>query len=134
MKPDLRFYLPDELGADGYPLAWPEISFQIRETAGWTCARCRHPHDVESGHVLTVHHLDGDKANCCWWNLPALCQRCHLHVQGTVRMDQGWMFEHSEWFKPYAAAFYAWSKLGENLPPQSVLARLDELLALGRAA
>ncbi|GAH88897.1 unnamed protein product, partial [marine sediment metagenome] len=28
--------------------------------------------------MLTVHHLDGNKANCEDWNLAALCQRCHL--------------------------------------------------------
>ena len=34
--------------------------------------------------VLTVHHLDGDKANIRWWNLVALCQVCHLIIQAKV--------------------------------------------------
>src|SRR5262245_6663119 len=38
--------------------------------------------------ILTVHHLTGDKADCRWWNLAALCQRCHLSVQGRVNMAQ----------------------------------------------
>jgi len=57
--------------------------------------------------ILTVHHLDGDKANCRWWNLAALCQRCHLEVQAKVVMERIYPHEHSEWFKPYAAGYYA---------------------------
>ena len=51
--------------------------------------------------MLTVHHLDGDKANCEWWNLPALCQRCHLKIQTKVDMNQLYLFEHAEWMKPF---------------------------------
>jgi 5-methylcytosine-specific restriction endonuclease McrA len=58
--------------------------------------------------ILTVHHLDEDKANCRWWNLVALCQRCHLRMQRAVVMGRPYHYEHSEWFKPYAAGFYAW--------------------------
>lgn len=82
--------------------------------------------------ILTVHHLDGDKANCRWWNLAALCQRCHLEIQGRVRMSQVYPFEHSDWFKPYAAGYYAWAYLGEDLTREEALARIDELLALER--
>lgn len=85
-----------------YPDDWPDIAKRIKDAAHWKCVRCEHAHDSESGHVLTVHHLDGDKANCAGWNLAALCQRCHLHIQAKVRdMDQPFMFEHSEWFKPF---------------------------------
>lgn len=82
--------------------------------------------------ILTVHHLDGDKANCRWWNLAALCQRCHLTIQGRVRLSQVFPFEHSEWFKSYAAGFYAHSYLKEELTREETEARLDELLALER--
>lgn len=82
--------------------------------------------------ILTVHHLDGNKANCRWWNLTALCQRCHLTIQGRVRMERTWPWEHTEWFKPYVAGFYAWSYLGEDLTREETEARLDELLALER--
>jgi hypothetical protein len=80
--------------------------------------------------ILTVHHLDEDKGNCRWWNLVALCQRCHLLMQRKVVMDRPWHYEHSEWFKPYAAAFYAFKYLGEDLPREDVMARMPELLAL----
>lgn len=72
--------------------------------AGWRCERCAAPDDRESGHVLTVHHMDNDKSNCDPRNLAALCQKCHLHIQGKVDMRQGWMLEHSEWMKPHLAA------------------------------
>lgn len=61
--------------------------------------------------ILTVHHLDEDKRNCRWWNLAALCQRCHLRMQRAVVMDRVYSYEHSEWFKPYAAGFYAFKYL-----------------------
>jgi hypothetical protein len=80
--------------------------------------------------ILTVHHLDGDKRNCRWWNLAALCQRCHLQIQGKVRMDRRWPHEHSEWFKPYVAGYYAHTYRGEDLSREEAVARLDELLAL----
>lgn len=80
--------------------------------------------------ILTVHHLDEDKANCRWWNLVALCQRCHLRMQRAVVMDRTYHFEHSGWFKPYAAGFYAWKYLGEDLTREQTMERLDELLAL----
>jgi hypothetical protein len=84
--------------------------------------------------ILTVHHLDGDKANCRWWNLAALCQRCHLQIQGKVQMARVWPWEHSEWMKPYAAGFYAHSYLGQDLSRIEVVERLDELLGLERLA
>jgi hypothetical protein len=87
--------------------------------------------DVEAEYrILTVHHLDGNKGNCRWWNLVALCQRCHLTVQGKVKMERRWLHEHSEWFKPYVAGYYAHVYLGEDVTREQAEARLDELLAL----
>lgn len=80
--------------------------------------------------ILTVHHLDGNKWNCSWWNLAPLCQRCHLQIQGKVKMAQVYPFEHSEWFKPYAAGFYAWVYRGEQLTREETMERLDDLLGL----
>lgn len=80
--------------------------------------------------ILTVHHLDGNKGNCRWWNLVALCQRCHLQIQGKVRMERRWLHEHSEWFKPYVAGYYAHCYLGEDLTREEATVRMDELLAL----
>ncbi len=82
--------------------------------------------------VLTVHHLDGDKTNLAWWNLAALCQVCHLSVQGRVDLKQAYMLEHSDWFKPYIAGYYAWRYLGKMLSRSKIDSRLDELLALER--
>ena len=61
------------------------------------------PTDVGTEDV-TVHHLDGNKSNCADWNLAALCQRCHLKIQGRVKMDQLFFLEVltiSPWFKPH---------------------------------
>lgn len=80
--------------------------------------------------ILTVHHLNGIKHDCRWWNLTALCQRCHLEIQGKVIMEQVWPWEHTEWFKPHAAGYYAWVYLGVDLTQEDTMARLDELLAL----
>ena len=117
-----------------YPDDWPAIAKATKDEAGWRCARCNHNHHAPSGHVLTVHHLDGDKSNCRWWNLAPLCQRCHLSIQGRVVMEQPYIFEHSKWFKPYVAGFYAWKYLGVDLSREEVLSRLDELLDLERVA
>jgi hypothetical protein len=82
--------------------------------------------------ILTVHHLNGVKWDCRWWNLAALCQRCHLAIQAKVLMERVCPLEHSEWFKPHAAGWYAAAYLGEDLTRRETLARLDELLALER--
>jgi 5-methylcytosine-specific restriction endonuclease McrA len=84
-----------------YTEDWPEISEQIKAKNNYCCERCGHSNDRESGHVLTVHHLDNDKSNMAEWNLAALCQKCHLSIQGKVNWYQQYMFEHSKWLKPY---------------------------------
>lgn len=112
-----------------YPANWPEIAQAVKAAAGWRCVRCGHRHDPESGYTLTVHHLDIDPANCRWWNLAALCQRCHLSIQARVVMERRWMFEHSPWFRPYVAGYYAY-RAGLPDDRESVMARLDEYLQL----
>ena len=82
--------------------------------------------------VLTVAHLDDDKANGRWWNLAALCQVCHLSTQSRIEMRRPWMLEHSAWFRPYVAGYYAWTRLGVDLSRAEVESRLSELLSLGR--
>lgn len=84
--------------------------------------------------ILTTHHLTMQKADCRWWNLAALCQRCHLTIQGRVDMNRVYPLEHSAWFKPYAAGWYAWTYLGLELDRAETMERLDELLALERMA
>ena len=113
-----------------YPDNWADIAQWVKEQAGWKCIRCGHLHEPETGYTLTVHHLDLNPANCEWWNLAALCQRCHLHIQGKVIMERPYMFEHSEWFKPYVAGYYA-SKLGRSVDFEYVKAHTEELILLG---
>jgi len=115
-----------------YPANWPAIAQEVKAAAGWRCIRCNHANDLATGHVLTVHHFDGDKANCSWWNLLALCQRCHLRIQGRVIPDQPYFLPHSEWIRPYVAGFYAVKYQSRHLSRAEVMAELDQLLALER--
>jgi hypothetical protein len=90
-------------------------------------------YDVEAAwRILTVHHLNEVKRDCRWWNLVALCQRCHLNVQRRVTMDRPYPWDHSEWFLPYVAGFYAAKYSRENLTREQVETRLPALLELGR--
>jgi len=47
-------------------------------------------------------------------------------------MEQPYIFEHSAWFRPYAAGFYAWKYLHQDLSREEVMKRIEELLALER--
>lgn len=82
--------------------------------------------------VLTVHHLDGDRGNSRWWNLLSLCQRCHLYIQGRVIPERPWILEHTDWFKPYVAGFYAWYHAGAEPTRAEVEANLEHWLQLGQ--
>lgn len=102
-----------------YPLDWPQIAVLVKERAGWRCVRCNHPteplglalpcddHCLHNPNgkqrMLTVHHLDGDKANVEWWNIPPLCQVCHLYVQHAYHPDQTdfAFLEGEPWLMPY---------------------------------
>lgn len=102
--------------------------------------QCSHPGPLRmnqgvveaKARILTVHHLNEVKLDCRWWNLVALCQRDHLTIQGRVKLHRPWMLEHSEWFKPFAAGYYAATILGEDLTREETMDRLEELLAPGR--
>jgi hypothetical protein len=89
---------------------------------------------VAEWRILTVHHLDGNKSNCAWWNLLSLCQRCHLTVQSRVNPQHPYFLEHSDWFKPYVAGFYAKKYEGRLITREEAMQRLDELLAYERLA
>ena len=119
-----------------YPPNWGEIAKAVKDAANWTCVRCGQEHSGRmDGNGLTVHHLDLNPANCEWWNIPALCQRCHLQIQHKVVIERPWvMTDHSDWFKPYVAGYYAYRYLGLNLTRDEVMVRLDELLTLERKA
>lgn len=123
--------MPRKSHGGDYPPDWKEIADRVKTEAGWMCIRCGHPHDYVTGHVLTVHHLDLNPSNCRWWNLAALCQKCHLTIQAKVIMERTWMLPHSEWFKPYVAGYYAFHN---GLPDDrdSVVPKIDELIAIGQ--
>jgi 5-methylcytosine-specific restriction endonuclease McrA len=114
-----------------YPKEWKAIAKEVKDKACWRCIRCGHPHDPSTGHTLTVHHLDNDKSNIRWHNLTPLCQKCHLTIQGKVRMHRAWILPHTPWMRPFAAGYYAYQR---GLPDdeQYVLAHLDELLMIGQ--
>lgn len=100
-----------------YPVTWTkEFRNAFRAVRGNKCERCKHLHDPEAGYALTIHHLDNDKSNCEEWNLAALCQRCHLHIQGKVEMRQDYAFEHSDWMKPHVAGMLAAREAGTWKP------------------
>lgn len=67
-----------------YHPKWSLISKLIRfRRAGNKCEICNaenyKPHPVTASKViLTVAHMDHNKNNNRFWNLKALCQRCHL--------------------------------------------------------
>jgi len=110
----ISYNIPETIGGNGLPPV-PETVVE----AQWR--------------ILTVHHLNGIKTDCRPFNLVALCQRCHLNIQGRVDLNRVYLMEHSEWFKPYAAAWYAWSYLGEELTLREAEERMEELLDLERA-
>jgi len=114
-----------------YPSDWKQIATRVKDEAGWACVRCGHEHDPATGYCLTIHHADGDKANQAWYNLLPLCQRCHLHIQGKVRMEQVWPFEHSAWFRPYVAGYYA-ARFGFDYDRATCEANADDLVAMGQ--
>lgn len=84
-----------------YPENWKEIAKAEKDRVNWRCEVCAHPHDVENGYMLTVHHLDGDKSNCSPENLLPCCQRCHLRVQAKYCPGQIVLFPENEpeWVK-----------------------------------
>lgn len=112
-----------------YPENWGEIAEAVKEKAGRRCVRCGSP--SVRGRVLTVHHFDNNKSNCAWWNLGALDQVCHLQIQGKVHLEQDYLFEHSSWFKPYAAGYYA-HRLGMREDETFVRAHVNKYLKLGQ--
>lgn len=79
-----------------------------------------------------VHHFDGDKSNCRWWNLMPLCNSCHLSIQARVIPERQWLFDHSDWMKPYVGGFYAFWFAGRDEPRERVVALQRFFLAVGQ--
>lgn len=122
--------MPRKSSGGDYPINWPEIAERCKSEAGWECIRCGHPHDPSTGHTLTVHHIDMNPGNCAWWNLAALCQKCHLTIQAKVRIEQPYLYEHSEWFKPFVAGYHA-HLFGLPEDKAYVLENMERLLHIG---
>lgn len=79
-----------------------------------------------------VHHFDGDKANEQWWNLMAMCNSCHLKTQSSVVPMRPWLFEHSDWARPYVGGFYAWHFAKRETTRAEVERDIDLFLAIGQ--
>ncbi len=124
MKVDLAVIKEHEGAASGrYPPEWPDIARRVKEAAGWRCERCGRSNDYENGYTLTVHHLDGDKWNLEPWNLTALCQRCHLQVQGKVDFYTDSLDGvHREWMAKHVQGYNEWASV--NGKPLLLLTRI----------
>ena len=97
-----------------YAQDWPQIAQAIKDDAGWICVRCQQAHGpAADGQCLSVHHFDGDKCNNEPWNLMALCQRCHLSIQGRVDPEIPLLMDPSDWIRPYIAGYY---ESGSGMP------------------
>lgn len=90
----LRLELGQDLSIAGsveddiYPSDWPDIAYFIKTLAHWHCEHCGHPNDYGKRRTLTTHHLNMIKSDCRYINLVALCQKCHLYIQGTFIPQQ----------------------------------------------
>jgi hypothetical protein len=95
-----------------YPPEWPAVAWLVKVISGWRCERCRRPHSgtMADGFGLTVHHLDKVKWNLEHWNLAALCQRCHLHIEHHVEFYRDWPFAHSAWMAVHVADYNEWAR------------------------
>ena len=105
-------------GKGRYPLNWLGIANSVKESAGWRCECCGHPRKKKNAkdacgvfcvhpddgkkRALTVHHLDMRPENCEWWNLVALCNVCHMRVQGRVDWAQMSLSDSSAAWGRYA--------------------------------
>lgn len=87
-----------------YPQDWDEIAHRIKAANGWKCERCRKGHNLKEGRIMTVHHLDGDKANSRDYNLTCLCRRCHLKMHHLFSPDQIMMFPAPTWLQKHIDA------------------------------
>lgn len=133
-----------------YPDDWNTVAAAVKDASGRRCVRCLHPDDpsdtprgmfcdVKCRHekngkqrVLTVHHMNGDKADCRWFNLLPLCQVCHLQIQGKVIPEVPYLWAHTEWFTPYACGFYAAYYGGQDITREEADADPHRWLKLGQ--
>jgi len=68
------------LDSNGYPKAWtPELRESVRAAHKHHCAWCG-DHQENTQESLHVHHVSGNKEDCSFGNLVALCHDCHTLV------------------------------------------------------
>lgn len=108
----------ERTAAGDYPAEWPQVAWLVKTLAGWRCERCTAPHGPIP-RVLTVHHLDGVKSNLELWNLAALCQRCHLHIQHKVHWYRLWLLPHTPWMARHIELFNEWAR-GRGVPEMPI--------------
>jgi len=61
---------------DEYPEDWEKVSWVYRKNENWTCEKCgRNMRDNKKN--LHVHHINGNRSDCRYSNLKALCIDCH---------------------------------------------------------
>lgn len=111
-----------------YPHNWTEIATAAKADAMFQCEKCGVPHDPDksTGNVLTVHHLDHNPDNNEWWNLAALCQRCHMGIHGKSMNILDYLEMAAEpWFGVHLAGMLAWLALGRTIPKEEAMRDLD---------
>lgn len=74
------------------PKNWKDISFEVKQKAGWKCQCCgaahEEPHPITGSKViLTTHHIDFNPENNEPENLLACCQRCHNSLDREHRKE-----------------------------------------------
>ena len=92
-------------GETAYPNDWADIALKVKQKAGFKCENCGHPDAPRDGYTLTVHHINGDKANNAYWNLAALCQRCHLSIQARFSPGQLPLLDSPRWLRRHLSGF-----------------------------
>jgi hypothetical protein len=81
------------ISKEPYGQEWTkELRESIRQRDGYKCMNPYCFHKTGHAAILIIHHIDGNKNNCCPENLIVLCRSCH----GRVSKDQGW---HESWYK-----------------------------------
>lgn len=69
-------YLREDSPLNRYPSNWMLISKRYRESKRWACEECG-VNLINNKDLLHTHHINGQKNDCHYSNLKALCIGCH---------------------------------------------------------
>lgn len=99
-----RVYSNDECDKKGYPFVWNKISEHVRRDANYECSMCGKAYLLpEFKSVLTVHHFNGEKADCRRRNLESMCWTCHLQDHSPPNgLKERYCRQCKAWFKSWA--------------------------------